>query len=521
MRLLRLEGDKFNLVEHVKSIPPYAILSHTWGEKDDEFTFKDLIEGTGKDKPGYRKLTFCGNQVAKDNLTWFWVDTCCIDKSSSTELSEAINSMFQWYNEADKCYAYLPDVSIEGFISKDQSFQKSRWFTRGWTLQELIAPSDVLFYSEEWKLIGAKSNLIECLRDITKIDEQVLRGAHPSICSIASRMSWAAGRSTTRIEDTAYSLLGIFDINMPMLYGEGERSFIRLQEELLRTSDDQSLFAWESDNPSHHPYTGLLASSPACFANSREISSLGFFNQSESSSMTSKGIHAKFYLRPDGTEGGVYRAFLECKHNKSGCQPAIDLQHISTFRYGSQYIRIKGNTLHTDASIDRFDGGNYNVVYVRQNLFRPLQVSRIENYANGVDDIEWFCIRGTTNFQFSEPIAHFLWNQHIGLFGLPKYQIGRILVTHCTEENVKMSLLFGTLGSWPACKLDDSQILPPRSDFREIFGYGTFAEQKLKKGPTMKNSPIVLAVARVHRILFNSRHLGIIDLSLKTVSSNC
>jgi len=507
-------------VEHVQNIPPYAILSYTWGAACDEFTFKDWIEGTGKAKAGYRKLMFCGSQVAEDNLTWFWVDTCCIDKSSSTELSEVINSMFQWYNEADKFYVYLHDVSIEGFTRKDQSFQKSRWFTRGWTLQELIAPSDVVFYSKEWKRIGAKSNMIECLRDITQIDEQVLRGAHPSICSIASRMSWAAGRSTTRIEDTAYSLLGIFDINMPMLYGEGERSFIRLQEELLRTSDDQSLFAWESDNPSHHPYTGLLASSPACFANSRETSSLGFFNENESSSMTSKGIRAEFYLAPERTEDGVYRAFLECKHNKDGWKLAIYLQHLLDFGYGRQFIRIKGNTLHTAASEYGVDGGKYTVVHVRQNLFQPLQVSRIENYTNGVDDIEWFCIRGTTNFQFSEPIAHSLWDQHTGLFGLPRSQIGRILVTHCTEENMEMSLLFGTFGSWPACKLDDSQIVPPRSDIREISSFGTFSQQKLRDNPYVRNSFTVHAVARVHRMLFNSRHLSVVALSLKTVSSD-
>ena len=244
MRLLRLEGDKFNLVEHVKSIPPYAILSHTWGEDGDEFTFKDCIEGTGKDKPGYRKLTFCGNQVAKDNLTWFWVDTCCIDKSSSTELSEAINSMFRWYQNAAKCYVYLSDVSRPSSGTSDNytepwesKFRKSTWFTRGWTLQELIAPVSVGFFSKEGELLGNRSSL-ECqISDVTGIPAKALRGSSLAEFSVTERMSWSEKRETTCKEDIAYSLLGIFDVNMPLIYGEGrERALKRLKEEIDKAS---------------------------------------------------------------------------------------------------------------------------------------------------------------------------------------------------------------------------------------------------------------------------------------------
>jgi hypothetical protein len=168
--------------------------------------------------------------------------SCCIDKTSSAELSEAINSMFRWYSRSKVCYAYLTDVSYDGF---DDSLPKSRWFTRGWTLQELLAPSSVVFYSAEWTRIGDSEVLISVLRNVTRIDEGILsRTKSLDWVSVAEKMSWAATRETTRVEDMAYCLLGIFDINMPLLYGEGGRAFQRLQEEILRNSQDQSLFAW-------------------------------------------------------------------------------------------------------------------------------------------------------------------------------------------------------------------------------------------------------------------------------------
>ena len=131
MRLLRIEADGvFSLGEYVgEYIPRYAILSHRWGADHEEVTFREFVEGTGKSKAGYCKLTFCGKQAANDGLRFFWIDTCCIDKASSAELSEAINSIFYWYQHTDKCYVYLSDISTSGFARNDQSFQKSRWFT--------------------------------------------------------------------------------------------------------------------------------------------------------------------------------------------------------------------------------------------------------------------------------------------------------------------------------------------------------------------------------------------------------
>jgi len=169
MRLLKRKDDgDFSLTEFVgDKIPPYTILSHTWRAGNEEVTFKDLLEGTGKSKAGYRKICFCGEQTAKDGLQYFWVDTCCIDKSSSAELTEAINSMFRWYQDAAKCYVYLSDVSVSGSVEDHQfsrstwklAFKRSRWFTRGWTLQELIAPELVEFFSVEGKRLGNKQSL--------------------------------------------------------------------------------------------------------------------------------------------------------------------------------------------------------------------------------------------------------------------------------------------------------------------------------------------------------------------------
>lgn len=246
MRLIRLEDNgKFSLVEYVGDrIPQYAILSHTWGEDYEEVSFKDLMEGTGKKRAGYDKLTFCGKQATKDGLQFFWIDTCCIDKSSSSELTEAINSMFRWYQNSERCYVYLSDVSVSTTVGDRElklAFEKSRWFTRGWTLQELIAPKSVEFFSKEETRLGDKQSLELVLHHVTGIAVQALRGRHPSRFTVGERMSWVKGRQTKREEDMAYSLLGIFDIYMPLIYGEGRQNAMnRLQKEVRENSKDHS-----------------------------------------------------------------------------------------------------------------------------------------------------------------------------------------------------------------------------------------------------------------------------------------
>jgi ankyrin repeat protein len=250
MHLLQLkDNDEFSLVEYIgNNIPRYAILSHTWGPDNEEVTFQDLKNGTVKGKAGYHKIRFCGKRAARDNLQYFWVDSCCINKESSAELSEAINSMFRWYQNAEKCYVYLSDVSDSILDGDDDfsrrwksAFKKSRWFTRGWTLQELIAPGSVEFFSREETCLGNKQSLEQTVHEITGIAIEALRGSPLSQFSNDERLSWAANRETKREEDEAYCLLGIFDISMSLLYGEGRtKAFIRLKKRIKKTSKDKT-----------------------------------------------------------------------------------------------------------------------------------------------------------------------------------------------------------------------------------------------------------------------------------------
>lgn len=247
MRLLsgsaNLHGQ-IRLTEHsTRDSPPYAVLSHRWGDDADEVTFKDMVEGTQrpKSKPGYRKIEFCQERNAANGVNHFWIDTCCIDKSNFTELSEAINSMFRWYRRSARCYVYMPDVRIEGF-EKDKEypqsawesgFRQSTWWTRGWTLQELIAPPVVEFYSFDGYRLGDKTSLESLIHDITKIPVAALRGEALSDFTVEERMSWATHRQTKREEDKAYSLFGILDIYLPPIYGEGQdRAFLRVRREV-------------------------------------------------------------------------------------------------------------------------------------------------------------------------------------------------------------------------------------------------------------------------------------------------
>jgi len=250
MRLLEIKSHgEFSLVQvATHNTLPYAVLSHTWTH-GQEVTYKDLISGAGKSKTGYEKIKFCGEQATQDGLQYFWVDTCCIDKSDSTELTTAINSMFRWYRNAKKCYVYLTDVSTPGYdadVQANQSeweadFRDSKWFTRGWTLQELIAPAIVEFFSKEGKRLGDKKSLEKLIHEITRIPIRALQGNPFSDFSIAERKEWAVQRQTTEEEDIVYCLLGLCEVSMPPIYGEGKEAALkRLQMTVKEFSKDSS-----------------------------------------------------------------------------------------------------------------------------------------------------------------------------------------------------------------------------------------------------------------------------------------
>jgi hypothetical protein len=287
MRLLNthtLELKDFN----TGSVPVYAILSHTW-EDGEEVTFKELPTRAARNKKGFRKISDFCDEAAARGIDWGWVDTCCIDKTDLVELSLAINSMYAWYRDSAICFAYLSDFQLpqrsRGWAEQDLA--KSRWFKRGWTLQELIAPEYLVFYDSRWRPFGTKHELADVVSQVTGISEGLLRGLKSlDDFSCAQKMSWAAFRQTTRVEDRAYSLLGLFNICFPPLYGEGWKAFGRLQEEILKVSTDQSIFAWTQQGPftpqnssngrdlgdwSLRYRCSILAPTPECFHGSSSV----------------------------------------------------------------------------------------------------------------------------------------------------------------------------------------------------------------------------------------------------------
>jgi hypothetical protein len=254
MRLLYTTSDEelgwTNDIIHDKDVPPYAILSHTWGKQEVVFDdLKSLDSAKNIDaetETSWNKIRFCAQRAKRDNLTHFWVDTCCIDKANNTELSEAINSMFRWYQNAEKCYVFLSDVedqSLEGSGELRRrwkaAFRNSRWFTRGWTLQELLAPKSVEFFSKEGIRLGDKKSLKDTIHEATGIPIQALLESQLSDFSVAERFSWTIKRETTREEDGAYCLFGIFGVHLPLIYGEGkEKALKRLKKGIQEASED-------------------------------------------------------------------------------------------------------------------------------------------------------------------------------------------------------------------------------------------------------------------------------------------
>lgn len=264
-----LTTSKAELEWYARPPPKYAILSHVWekGEKGEpvEQSFRDVSDigracrETRSNPRDFvsEKIRNCCIWAEAHGFALVWVDTCCIDQTSSAELSEAINSMFAWYASATVCYAFLYDVSeVEPPSDPNSSFRNSVWFTRGWTLQELIAPKVVIFLSMHWFPIASKRSISSLLEEITGIDAAVLMGSMPlHEVSVARRMSWASERKTCRIEDEAYCLMGIFGVHLPTIYGEGREAFLRLQEEIMRRIPDTTLFAW---GPRADPVETLL-----------------------------------------------------------------------------------------------------------------------------------------------------------------------------------------------------------------------------------------------------------------------
>ncbi|KAI0452022.1 heterokaryon incompatibility protein-domain-containing protein [Xylaria acuta] len=269
MRLIQAKSLEFREFNE-SHLPEYAILSHTW-DSEEEVSLQDMSSPHPPTKKGYTKVTDTCRLALGHGIEFVWVDTCCIDKASSAELTESINSMFRWYQKAKICYVYLADLSAETRI--EEGLGMCRWFTRGWTLQELLAPMEVQFFDREWNYRGSKGDFAADISRVTGIPETVIVGlVSLKDFSTAQRMAWASQRETTRVEDIAYCLLGLFDVNMPLIYGEGLKAFRRLQEEIIRQGVDPTLFSWQPSHPHlQGPYSSLLASSPVEFRECHNI----------------------------------------------------------------------------------------------------------------------------------------------------------------------------------------------------------------------------------------------------------
>ncbi|KAK3639108.1 hypothetical protein LTR56_012657 [Elasticomyces elasticus] len=339
MRLLNtttLKSEEFMDPKQVK----YSILSHCWSQdrENPEVSHQAfLARSYNKDGAGYQKILRCCKLSKERGWEYTWIDTCCVDKTSSAELSETINSMFAWYRNSAECYVFMDDLTVDVLAEVEEidaegrwrqglgheaitdvyAFIDSRWYARGWTLQELLAPSKVHFYNRKTHLLGTKWTLAALIAYATGIHIAVIAGLEGVFdASIAQRMSWASARQNTRPEDVAYSLLGIFDVNMPLLYGEGDKAFMRLQEAIIRQSDDQSILAWGLHQDQKY-LSSVLAQAPSAFRGCGDIVNLSRADPDsylaiEDHKVESPGRHGLHFA--DMSSFSLVKAGLEIRH---------------------------------------------------------------------------------------------------------------------------------------------------------------------------------------------------------------
>ena len=395
----------------------YAILSHRWIEQEGETTevnYEEMIRLAKMEKDeqdavrqrlGYQKILNTCERAKRDKFEWLWVDTCCIDKGSSAELSEAINSMYRWYENARVCYAYLHDVLGSSFPTESDGlrYRNSKgwpeWFSRGWTLQEMIAPSNVQFFNKNWQPIGNKKTLAHTLAGITGVSQVILMdGLSSNRPCVAQIMSWAANRTTTRVEDRAYSLLGLLDVNMPMLYGEGRRAFQRLQLEIIRVSNDQSVFAWDPFAEIRRSGS-ILADDPSFFRGCDQMELMDRdelvqyfkrdFPERELPSIkedqfgvfpiTNRGIQIWLPLHNCIGSSSVFEAWLPCRIGSSGFPMAINLA-LWKSNYYRYFPSLHGEQFPTEGT------PQFRQIYLRYQLDMPRPDTTFEIDDSGITD---------------------------------------------------------------------------------------------------------------------------------------
>lgn len=414
--------------------PPYAILSHTWAVDGSEVTLQEYE--AGRDHAPRKDWTKIDRTVAlarRQGLSHVWIDSCCIDKTNNAELSEAINSMFKWYAAAAVCYANLQDFDVSSSSSFPssgntgdastplddstldphlaQQLARCRWFRRGWTLQELIAPAHVEFYDRSWAFVGTRDGLSGTLSRITNIDRDVLASPSPSYpgqgqgqgrpprpqrnlghvlsrVPVARKMSWASARETKKVEDEAYALLGVFGVNMPMMYGEGDQAFIRLQDEILRTTNDMTIFAWTETTTGGangggggggvSSYRGVLAQSPREFAAAGGLAHSVDRRVSPVYTMTNKGLQIRTRLMQNtGSASDLMLMSLNCHDvdHRTGRRHTRGI--LLRFQGAATYVRAQPDRLEACETFGSGGGGGgggmeaEKDIYITKNVTGP------------------------------------------------------------------------------------------------------------------------------------------------------
>ncbi|KAI3533262.1 hypothetical protein CABS01_15943 [Colletotrichum abscissum] len=476
----------------------YAILSHTWGNQEVEFHHMSNLN-SAKTKTGWNKIRMTC-KLARSKFKYAWVDTCCIDKSSSAELTEAINSMYSWYQSAEICYVYLADLSpipegLRGTYRYDylrDKLPKCRWFSRGWTLQELIASKQIEFYDKKWNLVGEKSDLITIIQEITRVDVSILQdNSDLQTLPVARRMSWAAGRKTTRVEDIAYCLLGIFDINMPLLYGEGSKAFQRLQEHIANETNDLSLFAWQKkvdyQAASAPGLSGVFAESPAdftyCSTLMRHRDRFQFRNDF---TLTNNGLQVKAQkLRlpaNDAAEAAndadaFYALSLDCLETSVRTQGTPKWLAIWLLKVGTTFVRAVPDQVYaynsrlqwSNATLDTFDA------CIRKTLYDH-ETTRLASFMGAKIGFEYDSqLKNLIISKTANPVEACV-RSSVADFVFDCHGLDNFAGTHCFKIQFGFPLQKVTLGIICGLQWDGSRCRPWAALFDELSVEGTESE---------------------------------------------
>ncbi|KAI3326790.1 heterokaryon incompatibility protein-domain-containing protein [Xylariaceae sp. AK1471] len=448
----------------------YLIVSHAWGwsnqtnnwgnpQEEIDFEVASMPFTEINRLTSLNKIKSACRLAASRKIDYVWIDTCCIDQKNSTEVTEGINSMFEWYHKSELCAVYLADLHYENKDGPNELYERlkaCRWFERGWTLQELLAPTQVYFYDKNWTFIGTKKDLAVNIESITGIDrESVENPSSISLRSIAHKMAWASNRKTTKPEDRAYSLIGIFNVNIPMIYGEGVvRAFHRLQKEITMTTSELSVFGWEDER--NREFYSMLADSPDVFASGRDLN--GYIPE-QHYNMTNKGIHMTYSLRKVPRKQGnrcYFQWLLPIGYRSSTESSDPDVIGILLRKIDTQaFVRYNGNSLvrYTEQEFRKFPRTQSQTFYVALSpddyhwrvrqaslhaIFVP-QSTTIEVF-RVAPEATWDCERGLF---FNHPHDDFVTgvSLRILLSDLPKDE----------KRRLKVNVLFDRRKTPPAC----------------------------------------------------------------------